>query len=251
MLPKTRQRSPDAKAANVNEGQEKPNARLFVRDVSINRIMTTDPATVDVNDSISVATQLLESGDIHHLPVIENGLLAGILSSSDLLKFHLLTSDPAAVPAGKVRQIMEPDPVVLDSGASLRDAATTLSVGGYHALPVVEQDRELVGIVTTVDLVTHLLQQIPRDDGSLHEHAKADSPLRPSDNEISRLVSLAEEVAGQGKDTDGSARVLLHFRHQNRLLEHVRKAAELYLRSGHGEHEHSVLVKRLADINRQ
>lgn len=46
------------------------------------------------------------------------------------------------------------------------------------------------------------------------------------------------------------AQALLHLDEQNRLLKEVSKSAELYMRSGHGEHEHSVLVKSLADIQR-
>jgi CBS domain-containing protein len=221
-----------------------------VRDIAVNRIMTTDPATIEINDPISVAKKLFESGDIHHLPVVANGLLVGIVSSSDMLKFHLLDGDPAALSSATVRQIMEPDPVVLESGASLRDAAATLAVGGYHALPVVEPDRALVGIVTTSDLVGHLLQQIPRGDGSIHEPANAESGSRISDGEITRVIRQAEQAASHGGNPDDSSRVILHLRDRNRLLEHTCKAADLYLRTGHGEHEHGVLVKHLEDLQR-
>lgn len=223
-----------------------------MRDTSINRIMTTDPTTAKSSDSISVAKRLFLSGGIHHLPVVENGLLVGIVSSSDLLKLHLLGGDPAAQSSATVRQIMETDPVVLQSGASLRDAATTLSNGGYHALPVVNYNRALIGIVTTVDLVIHLIKQIPRGDGSIHENTNSDSDstTRISDAEISRAVRQAEQATSQGDDPHGLSRVLLHFRDQNRLLENVHKAAELYLRTGHGEHEHSVLIKCLAELQR-
>jgi hypothetical protein len=44
------------------------------------------------------------------------------------------------------------------------------------------------------------------------------------------------------------AQVFLYFQKRNRLLQKACQAAELYIRSGHGEHEHSVLVKRLLDL---
>jgi CBS domain-containing membrane protein len=224
-----------------------------VRDTAINRIMTTDPATVQVSDPVSAARQLLVSSDFHHLPVVEDGLLVGIISSSDLLRFHLPDGDAAATSSATVGQVMEANPMVLKSDATLRDAATTLSNGGYHALPVVEDNGALVGIVTTVDLVTHLLRQIPRGDGSIHENANAnsDSTSRISDSEMSSAVRQAEQSASQGGNADVLARALLHLRDQNRLLENVRNAAELYLRTGNGEHEHSVLIKRLAELQRQ
>lgn len=221
-----------------------------MRDIAINRIMTTDPATVEINDPISIAKQFFESGDIHHLPVVENGRLAGIVSSSDMLKFHLLDGDSAALSSAKVRQIMEADPVVLESGASLRDAATVLSLGGYHALPVVNCDRALVGIVTTGDLVGYLLQQIPLGDGTIHENAYSDSNLPVSDSDIGRAMRQAEKARNHGDYPDDLSRVLLYFRDRNRLLEKVCKAAELYLRSGEGGREHSELVKHLAVLQK-
>ena len=146
--------------------------------------MTTNPTTVAPGDPVSVARNSLESDQIHRLAVVVNGSLVGIVSTSDLLKFHLLDGDAAALSSTTVAQIMEPEPVVLQSDASLRDAAAALSVGGYHALPVVEPDRTLVGIVTSVDLVMYLLQQIPRGDGSIREQADSPPGAQISDSEI-------------------------------------------------------------------
>ena len=219
-----------------------------MRDIAINRIMTTDPATVAPGDPISVAKERLESGQIHHLPVVENGALVGIVSTSDLLKFHMLDGDAAALSSTTVAQIMEPEPVVLQSDASLRDAAAALSIGGYHALPVVEPDHTLVGIVTSVDLVMYLLQQLPRGDGSIRDDGDSVSGAQVSDSVIKQVIQQAEQDVLQGSGAQEQARVLLHLRDRNRLLEGMRQAAEHYMRSGHGEREHSVLVKQLSDL---
>lgn len=208
--------------------------------------MTTDPSTVEPGDPLSVAQQLFESGDIHHLPVVSDGTLAGIISSSDLLKFHLLEGGADAVPSATVDQVMESNPVVLETGATLRHAAEAFSVGGYHALPVVERDRSLVGIVTTVDLVQHLLRQIARDDGSVREESESTSAASISDGDLARAMQQAK----QDGDSNIVSQALLHFVARNRLLEHVRTAAELYIRSGHGEHEHSVLTRTLLDLQK-
>jgi len=219
-----------------------------MRDIAIDRIMTTDPATVGQDDTIAVAHRLFESGDIHHLPVVDNGLLVGIVSSSDLFKFHLLDGGAASVSTATVRQVMEPNPVALSSGASLRDAAIRLSVGGYHALPVVEADGTLLGIVTTGDLVGHLLEQIPQGDGSLRDGSGPRDDL--SDTQIARTLRIAEKATEDAGDLHDVSQLLLYFRHRNQLLEQVGQAAEHYMRSGHGEHEHSVLIKRLADLQK-
>ena len=131
--------------------------------------MTTDPLTVRPDESVATAKELLESNGIHHLPVVENGVLVGILSSSDFLKLHVLTERSEAMAAITVSQIMEAEPVTLDVSADLVDVARKLSEAGFHSLPVVEEGNVLVGIVTSTDLINHLLRQVPRSDGSLRQ----------------------------------------------------------------------------------
>ena len=133
-----------------------------MQDIAINRIMTTDPSTVGPNDSVATAKGLLESQGIHHLPVVEGGKLIGIMSSSDLLKLHVFRKRDQAFGAFKVSQVMEPEPITLDISADLVDVAIKLAQGSFHALPVVEADNVLVGIVTSTDLINHLLRQVPR-----------------------------------------------------------------------------------------
>jgi CBS domain-containing protein len=220
-----------------------------MRDIAINRIMTTDPVTVRPDDSVARAKQLLESLDIHHLPVVEDGILVGILSSADLLKLNILQEKAEALAAIRVSQIMEPDPVTLDIFADLIDVASALTNGSFHALPVVEADNVLVGIVTSSDLINHLLMQIPRGDGSLHKPQDGSTPGEISDAELTSTLRLAKAAIDSGKPSK-MAEVILYLRDQNRLLKQVAKSAELYMRSGHGEHEHAVLVKALADVQR-
>lgn len=218
-----------------------------MRDVPIRRIMTTHPATIGPDEPAARAREMLSAGAIHHLPVVEAGILAGIVSSSDLLKLFLL--DGGADDAGAaVKHIMERDPLVLPFDANLRDAAIKLSVGGFHSLPIVEPDRTLVGIVTSSDLIGHLLHQIPRGDGSLRPSPSATvRHATVSDDDIRTALQAAEAAVERADDRDAVGRVLLHVYRRNRQLREVCRAAELYVRSGHSEHEHSVLIKRLAD----
>ena len=211
--------------------------------------MTTNPVTIRADDSVVTAKDLLEAHGIHHLPVVADGILVGILSSSDFLKLHVLRDRTKALAAISVSQIMEAEPVTLDVFADLVDVAAKLSEGGFHALPVVEADNVLVGIVTSSDLINHVLMQVPRGDGSLREGAPVEAGSRLSDAELTSTMRAAKEAVQADKD-DPQAASLVHLAEQNRLLKAVSKAAELYMRSGHGEHEHSVLIKTLADVQR-
>jgi CBS domain-containing protein len=201
-----------------------------MRDIPINRIMTTSPVTIGPDYPAATAKRLLESGDMHHLPVVEHDKLVGIISTSDLLKLYLLDNGKASDADSTVRQLMVGDPVVLQSGANLRDAAARLS------------------IVTSSDLISHLLHQIPSGDGSIESRPDAETRFEPGDTEILAALREAKEVIKRGGSEGEMARVLLHLQEQNRLLQDACKAAALYIRSGHGEHEHAMLVKRLADL---
>lgn len=220
-----------------------------MRDIAINRVMTVNPVTIGPDESVARARELLESLDIHHLPVVEDGVLVGILSSSDLLKVHVLRDKRAALTAIRVRQIMEPDPVTLDVFADLIDVATALTNGSFHALPVVEAGNVLVGIVTSTDLINHLLMQIPRGDGSIHEARSERKQGTIGDAELASVLRLARATVESGHG-NRMAEAVLYLREQNRLLKEVARAAELYMRSGHAEHEHAVLVKLLDDVQR-
>lgn len=184
-----------------------------MRNEPINRIMTASPAIIAPGDLLADARDLFESTGMHHVPVVDNGELVGILSATDFLKLHLLKSS-VPLDKAKVRHIMQANPVVLPYSATLRDAADKFLVGEFHALPVIDDDGTVVGIVTTSDLVQYLLHHVPRGDGSVQEDT----------SDLRSLVS------------------------QNRLLKAACDAAELYIRSGHADREHSVLVKRLDEL---
>ena len=54
-------------------------------------VMTPSVSTCDVNDAISSVMERMTKGKFRHMPVLENGSLAGIVSNRDLLKLHLDT----------------------------------------------------------------------------------------------------------------------------------------------------------------
>lgn len=187
-----------------------------MRDENISRIMSEWPATVAPDDLLVEARELFEAHRIHHVPVVDDDRLVGMLSTSDFHKLHLLDDTSTAVLKARVRHIMQSNPVVIATDASLRDAAEKLALGEFHALPVIDGDSTLVGIETTSDLVEHMLRHLPRGDGSIVEDA-------------------------------GDLRDVLE---RNRLLKAACEAAELYIRSGHADREHSVLIKRLDEARR-
>ena len=129
------------------------------------QIIRRDPISIEVTQSILDAIRILSQGAFHHLPVVDHKRLVGMLSTVDLLKLNgdVLSNGDAAKPAllasrTCVGDIMVKDVIPLNERATVADAAKLLSGGGFHSLPVMSGNGHLIGIVTTTDLITHMLE---------------------------------------------------------------------------------------------
>lgn len=67
----------------------------------------------------------------------------------------------------------------------------------------------------------------------------------PSKQELEQALSEAVRLREQGEDPHHLAKTLLNHNYRIEQLEKVLHAAEVYLHSGHGGHEHSVLLRAI------
>jgi CBS domain-containing protein len=95
----------------------------------------------------------------HHIPVIENEQLVGMVSLLDFM-YHIsgagISDDNAVYKRLKVRDILTPNPFCMTSKSSVEEVAMVLSEGRYHAVPIIDNDK-LVGIVSTADIIKYFL----------------------------------------------------------------------------------------------
>jgi CBS domain-containing protein len=57
--------------------------------LTISQVMTQKPRTVEASLSIRDVAEILASEEYHALPVVENGHLAGIVTTTDVIKYML------------------------------------------------------------------------------------------------------------------------------------------------------------------
>ena len=131
------------------------NWRTRVRD-----IMTADPVFIDVDAPPSSVQRALEGQPFHHLPVVQQGVLVGVVSAIDLARVSLgaWVQDDATATAWldtqfRVRDLMTWEPEVVRVDDDVRQAADKLSDGAFHSLPVLDGEGRLVGIVTSTDIL--------------------------------------------------------------------------------------------------
>ncbi len=126
-------------------------------EASVREIMSHDVITVDVDDRLMKIEEIFKLHQIHHVPVVEEGSLVGIISYKDILKLlrealhQRQDLDGSRITA---RDIMTKDPIALDCDDSIGLAADIILVNKFHSLPVLDGE-ELAGIVTNHDLLKY------------------------------------------------------------------------------------------------
>jgi CBS domain-containing protein len=62
---------------------------LDAKQVQVQDVMTIDPVTVKLQDSIEACTSLMASRKFRHLPVVDAGLVVGVISIGDVVKDNI------------------------------------------------------------------------------------------------------------------------------------------------------------------
>ncbi|SDU20860.1 CBS domain-containing protein [Polaribacter sp. Hel1_33_78] len=136
------------------------------RTTPISEIMTTEVVTLNVADRLETAEKLFKKHKIRHIPVVKEKEILGMLSYSDLLRisFADVSDDENSIDTFvydmfSIQQVMARNLFMVAPNSTIKEVAELLSKKEFHALPVVE-DNELVGIVTTTDLINYLIAQL-------------------------------------------------------------------------------------------
>lgn len=132
----------------------------------ISAIMTKDLVTINHTDDLTTAELLFKKNNIRHIPVVNGNHIIGMLSYTDLLRISYADAvdeyetdvDTMVYNMFTIEQVMAKKLVKVSSQTTIKEVAEILSEKEFHALPVVDKE-ELVGIVTTTDLINYLLEQ--------------------------------------------------------------------------------------------
>ena len=127
----------------------------------ITTIMTKNIVSVSSEQSILDVKHIYEKKDFHHhIPVVENGKLVGMVSLIDFM-YNIagagIDDDNKIYSELKVKDIMTKKPYCLNTNATIEDVAKVLAKGRYHAVPIVEEEN-IKGIVSTADIIQFFLK---------------------------------------------------------------------------------------------
>ncbi len=134
---------------------------------TVEQIMTKDPRTVNVDDTVRNAAVVMRDGDIGDVIVIEDGQVTGILTDRDIVVRGVADGrDADSTPVSEICttgiQAVEPD-------VSVDDVLRIMREEDIRRLPVVKNGRP-VGIVSLGDLA------VEREPGSTLADISAATP---------------------------------------------------------------------------
>lgn len=124
-------------------------------------LMTPNPVTATPSASIAEAWDLMRELDIRHIPVVQAGVLIGMISDRDLarLDFGRLLSGEGMDAirrdlATPIVRIMRSDVIFVEPETEVGDIVELLVESKVGAVPViVPETREVVGIVSYIDVL--------------------------------------------------------------------------------------------------
>jgi CBS domain-containing protein len=118
--------------------------------MKIKNIITPSPRCVSPNASLVEAAAQMKALDTGWLPVCENDRLIGTLTDRDIIIRSVAEGfDPNIV---AVRQIMSRDIIYCFEDHDIEDAAQIMQKNQIRRLPVLDQNKRLIGIISLGDL---------------------------------------------------------------------------------------------------
>ncbi len=131
---------------------------------NIEGVMTSNPQTLRPKDTLTTANRIFEEMNFHHIPVTdENGILLGMVTREAVRACQsplYFTGNPQEkrrslqlMDSILLEDIMERNPVMMKPGESVSKAILLFKENRFDSLPVVDDNKKLLGILTPYDLL--------------------------------------------------------------------------------------------------
>jgi len=134
---------------------------MGVRVMVVRDVMTKDVTALTEDESLAFVEEQIEKSHFRHLPVVDGKKLVGLLTHRDMLR---LTSSPLDAESKLrenrlleftyVRDVMQTDLITVTEDTPLVKAAILMREKKTGCVPVIDDDGNLVGILTLTDLLS-------------------------------------------------------------------------------------------------
>lgn len=122
--------------------------------MQVKDLMTPEVQTVKPDSPIQAAAQMMEKLDVGSIPVCSGDTLTGMITDRDItVRATAKGKDPATT---IVQDVMTPGAVYCRVDQDVNDAAELMKRHRIRRLPVLNQDKRLVGILALADLAVDM-----------------------------------------------------------------------------------------------
>lgn len=195
--------------------------RLRVRDV----MRGHDIIAVSRTDTMARAQHLMKLNNISGVPVVEGKRLFGIISVNDIIK---------ALEGGWIndtcQQHMATNLVVLEADMPLAFAIKFFQNYTFGRFPVLNKERDLVGIVSQRDVTRVLMHELTNEITKLE--GKASAPTEPTRSEgalpyysMRQFIVVRNDLSNAGKAANEIKKMLKDAGIDNKIVRRVAVAA--------------------------
>ena len=126
----------------------------------VSEIMTSAAVTDEPHQTLAEAARKMWKEQTGSLLVTQGEGLVGIVTERDVLTRVLREGADLDRP---VDEFMTPDPDTLPAHATVLEAMQTMARGRYRNLPLIDDERNLVGLVRQQDLLDYVAEAFPQE----------------------------------------------------------------------------------------
>lgn len=122
---------------------------------TVKEVMTRDVDCCTVLDNVYEVAVKMKKLDVGAIPILdENKQLVGMITDRDIVVRGVAEKHPGST---KVEEIMSDDLITIQPDAILEEAANLMADHQIRRLPVVDENKRLVGILAIGDLAVRTL----------------------------------------------------------------------------------------------
>jgi CBS domain-containing protein len=129
--------------------------------------MSSPVKSITPDTRLNDARRMMDAEKIRALPVMKEGKLVGIVTRRGLLRTDIPALNENAwttdvdLKDAMVEEIMTKNPITVPASGLLPKAARVLLENKITAIPVVDDNRTMVGIITTSDIFRFIMAELP------------------------------------------------------------------------------------------
>ncbi len=121
-------------------------------EATVGEYMVRNVHTITPDMTVEQVRQEIINSNFHGFPIVEKGYLLGFVTAKELLR-HVDKPD------AKIRSVMKRGTLCAIPSMNIEDATRILFRYGLRNLPVVDEDKKLVGIISNIDIVRSQIEK--------------------------------------------------------------------------------------------